>query len=189
MVVNNTQLTDNKYATVGDTFEDFFKMYYKPLYGYAMSILKNDMYAEEIVQNIFLKLWSKRDEYKIHSSAIAYLYKAVHNESINFLNHKKVRYKYETYAQQNMSTYNQATQAHVEANELETKIIATLAALPQQCRTIFQLSRAEELTYGQIAAKLNISIKTVESQMGKALRILRIKLIDYLPLIICLLTM
>ncbi len=76
----------------------------------------------------------------------------------------------------------------MELLDLKEKLQEALNELPEKCRTVFQLSRFEELKYQEIADRLNISIKTVEAQMGKALRVLRVKLADYLPLIIWLIT-
>ena len=171
-------------------FETAFKQHFKALHAYACTIIKDDMMAEEIVQNMFFKLWKNREAIEINRSFTAYLYRSVYNDSLNHLKHLKVKAAYQSYAAQNMSNSNNAAE-QMRVRELEQKLDEAMKELPEQCRTIFQLSRFEELKYLQIADKLGISVKTVENQMGKALKLLRAKLVDFLPaaLLILLLTL
>jgi RNA polymerase sigma-70 factor (ECF subfamily) len=166
-------------------FENVFRSHYQKLHLYACTIVKDAATAEEIVQNVFYKLWEKRNKLQVQKSLAAYLYRSVHNESLNFLKHEKVRAAHNKYVRSVNSEEGNSTDP-MHLRELQQNIDLALNNLPQQCRTIFQLSRFENLKYNEIAAQLNISVKTVENQMGKALRLLRLKLIDYLPLI-CLL--
>ncbi len=164
-------------------FEQLFTDHFKRLYAYAMTIVKDEMAAEEMVQNVFFKIWDKRGRIDIQTSVIAYLYRAVYHESLNYLKHKKVKTAYHTYAsRQSGALDNTANKLHLA--ELQQKLDIALGELPEQCRTIFQMSRFEELKYQEIANRLGISLKTVENQMGKALKVLRIKLADYLPLVL-----
>ncbi len=169
-------------------FEQVFKTHFKNLHGYAFSIIKDDSLAEETVQNVFYKIWEKRTELNIDITLKAYLYRAVHNESLNHLKHEKVKERYRLHAVAGTSFHEQAASKKLVMKELETNLRHALNDLPEQCRTIFQLSRFEDLKYREIAEELSISVKTVENQMGKALRILRSKLADYLPLFIILLS-
>ncbi len=168
-------------------FEQVFKTYFKNLHAYAFTILKDEMVAEELVQNIFYKIWERPEKLSISGSIAAYLYRAVHNESLNHLKHLKVRSKYQLHAVHQMRNESDSALKKILLKELESKLYRALQELPEQCRTIFQLSRFEELKYREIADRLKISPKTVENQMGKALKLLRIKLIDFLPLTIFLL--
>lgn len=138
--------------------------------------------AEEVVQQLFLKFWEKRELLQVGTSMKAYLYKGVYNDSLNLLKHQKVKLKYQDYTLHTADHLSDPASAKIELGELELKLREALNELPEQCRTIFQLSRFEELKYREIAEKLNISIKTVENQMGKALRLLRAKLADFLLL-------
>lgn len=165
-------------------FEQIFKTHFKNLHSYAFTIIRDEILAEEIVQNIFYKIWEKAEQINPGGSIKAYLYKAVHNESINCLKHLKVRYNYQQQMLHQMKNETDNAAKKISLKELESKLHHALNELPQQCRTIFQKSRFEELKYRQIAEELNISVKTVENQMGKALKILRSKLIDFLPLIL-----
>lgn len=182
MALNESQLTALLPQKDEAAFEQVFKSNFKNLHAYACTIVQEEVAAEEIVQNVFLKLWERAEWLNIQSTVIAYLYRAVHNESCNHLKHQKVKNTYTQYAQHSMNpATNDSAARKVLVSELEQKIRSTLNELPEQCRTIFQLSRFEELKYQEIADKLSLSIKTVEAQMGKALRIMRVKLVDYLP--------
>lgn len=165
------------------SFEQLFKAHYKELHAYAHVILRDPDLAEEIVQNMFLKFWEKRDLLNVQTSIKAYLYKCIYHDSLNYLKRQKVETKYQDYAAYSMNNSHEAASSRVELNELERKLHQALNELPEHCRTIFQMSRFEELKYREIAEQLGLSIKTVENQMGKALKILRVKLADFITLI------
>jgi len=164
-------------------FEQLFKAHYRGLHAYANTILRDDDLAEEMVQGMFLKFWEKRELLNIQSSIKAYLYRSVYNDSMNYLKHQKIKTKYQDFTLHSMDTSHEPASAKVELSQLEMKLKEALNELPEHCRTIFQMSRFEELKYREIAAQLGLSIKTVENQMGKALRILRLKLADYVTLL------
>jgi RNA polymerase sigma-70 factor (ECF subfamily) len=165
-----------------DAFEMIFKAYYKPLCRYAYTFLNDADEAEEIVQMAFVTMWDKRGQVEIQSSLKSYLYRAVRNTCLNALKHQKVRQEHARFALAGGENSHELVAQQVEAGELEQKIQVALMALPEQCRLIFQLSRFEELKYQEIADQLSLSVKTVENQMGKALRLMREQLKDYLPL-------
>lgn len=165
-------------------FEQLFKTHFKALHAYANVILKDEDDAEEIVQNMFLKFWEKRDLLNVQTSLKAYLYKCVYHDSLNFLKHQHIKTKYQDFAIHTMNAEHPPASSKVEMTELENSIGLALNELPEQCRTIFQMSRFEELKYREIADRLGLSVKTIENQMGKALRILRLELADFLSLIL-----
>ncbi|MEC5146577.1 RNA polymerase sigma-70 factor, ECF subfamily [Chitinophaga sp. 180180018-2] len=171
------------------TFEQVFKTQFKGLHAYACTLLKDEIMAEEMVQNVFCKLWEKSGDIKIRQSVSGYLYRAVYHECINYLRHQKVKAAHQAHTKYQMGSDPGSgnTSGKVMLRELEEKLAAALMALPEKCRTVFQLSRFEELKYQEIADRLNISVKTVENQMGKALRLLRLNLVDFLPLLLILL--
>jgi RNA polymerase sigma-70 factor (ECF subfamily) len=113
---------------------------------------------------------------------MAYLFRAVRNTSLNMLKHKKVE---SNFAQHELLTSQRSVEP-LGTHELEDRISQALEKLPEQCRIVFKMSRFEELKYAEIADELNISVKTVENQIGKALKIMREQLRDYLPLIVVL---
>lgn len=166
-------------------FENVFKSHYKSLHLYALSLVKDNVVADEIVQNVFYKLWKKRAQIKIETSITAYLYRAVYYESLNLIKHAKVSGNYIKYVGKNAEGHENPTD-NASLKELQQKIDIAVNELPEQCRAIFQLIRFEELKYREAADKLGISIKTVENQMGKALRVLRSKLAEFLPVLILL---
>lgn len=161
-----------------------FKAHYKELHSYAAVMLRDEDTAEEIVQSMFLKFWEKRELLNVQTSIKAYLYKCVYNDSLNYLKHQKVKTKYQDFAAYTMNDHHEAASSRVELTELQYKLQEALNELPEHCRTIFQMSRFEELKYREIAEQLDLSIKTVENQMGKALKILRLKLADFITLIL-----
>ena len=164
-------------------FEMVFKTHYKSLHAYAFTITNNNAVAEEMVQNVFLKLWERTATIAISGSVPAYLYRAVYNESLNYLKHQKVRSQHQLFVQHRREESTESTTKDIQVKELEAKIQAALNELPEQCRTVFQLSRFEELRYREIADRLQISVKTVENQISKALKILRIKLVGFFILV------
>ena len=165
-------------------FEQVFKSNFKSLHAYAFTIVKDEIMAEEIVQNVFCRLWEKKHKVEIQTSLGAYLYRSVYHESLNYLKHLKVRAAYNSYAQSAVKNEVDNAEKRMLLGDLEKKLTIALGELPEQCRTIFQMSRFEELKYQEIADRLGLSVKTIENQMGKALRLLRLKLADFLPAVV-----
>jgi len=169
-------------------FEQVFKTHYKNLHAYAFTILKDEDEAEEMVQQVFFKLWERSEHLSFSGPIAAYLYRAVHNESLNFIKHQKVKAGHQLQVAYSMKNKSEQASPKMIRKELENKFREALNELPEQCRTVFQLSRFEDMKYKEIADKLDISVKTVENHMGKALKLLRTKLVDFLPLLLILLS-
>lgn len=160
-------------------FDALFRAYYAPLCRYAATLAEGDWdEAEDIVQQVFVKLWEQRAALDVRWSLRAYLYKMVHHRCLNRLRDARTRERYKVFNAEQLE--KQAVHPTGPVTELSERIQKALAALPTECRRIFELSRFEELKYREIADQLGISIKTVETQMGKALRILRVELAEYL---------
>ena len=189
MELKNEQIASLLVVRDEAAFELVFKTHYKNLYAYALTILKDEDEAEETVQQVFFKLWERSEQLNIDGPIAAYLYRAVHNESLNFLKHQKVKESHRLHVAYSMKNKSEQPQAKMISKELESKFREALNELPEQCRTVFQLSRFENMKYREIADKLQISIKTVENHMGKALKLLRTQLIDFLPLLFLLLNL
>jgi RNA polymerase sigma-70 factor (ECF subfamily) len=154
-------------------FESLFQVNYQPLCAAAYRIVQDKDIAEDIVQDVFIKVWQKRESLDISISVKAYLFKSTINQSLNHI--KKVSNMNEREAQYT-SEYNDdvnSTEQIIALKETRQRIDAAIKALPQACRTVFILSRYEHLSYKEIASELDISIKTVENQMVKALKYLR----------------
>ena len=152
-------------------FEALFRDHYAPLVGYAMRITKDKDLAEDLVQQVFVNLWEKRESIEIHSSLKSYLMRAVHNHCLNHVKHEKVRASHRDEVMHDTSV-SEAVDP-VEQAELSLRVNELIDGLPEQCRNVFLLSRRDGRKYKEIAEELNISVKTVENQMGKALRLLR----------------
>lgn len=187
MEYNDHQLLERIRAGDKNAFETTFRKFYKKLRIYAYTFVKDNEDAEEIVQQVFCKIWERRDQLRLEGALQPLLYRSVYNESLSQLRHQKVKDTFQAYQTQHMEQRELNLSHQILATELNQHIQRAIAELPEQCRTIFQMSRFEQLKYQQIADALNISIKTVENQMGKALKVLRIKLVEFLPLIILLL--
>lgn len=162
-------------------FEMLFNEYYRSLVNYGNTFIKNRDEAEDIVQQVFVSVWEKREEIKIHSSVRSMLYTSVYNACLNKIKHKKVR---KVYADEVLLTQYDHQDEIILANELEEKIEKAIAFLPEQCGKIFRMSRFEQLKYQEIADQLGLSVKTVENQMGKGLRLMRESLKDYISILI-----
>jgi RNA polymerase sigma-70 factor (ECF subfamily) len=160
-----------------DVFEQVFHACYENLCQYAFTILKDMDEAEDIVQSMFLKVWEKRGELNIQQSMRSYLFRAVYHQCINQLEHRTIKMKHREYGV--YEGLYKVQQPEVFPEELSENIRTAINDLPHQCRTIFMMSRYEELRYAEIAQKLNISVNTIENQISKALRILRLKLKDH----------
>jgi RNA polymerase sigma-70 factor (ECF subfamily) len=169
-----------------NAYQQAFKTFYKPLHGYAFQLIKDKTPAEDIVQDVFYRVWIKKEKLIIHSSLKAYLYASVHHECLSYLKRRQRNQKYQStmlYEQKNTGA-NDETASKLLAAELKTKFAEALNDLPEGCRTVFHLNRFENLKYRDVAAALGLSVKTVESQMGKALRHLRLALVEFLPFLI-----
>jgi RNA polymerase sigma-70 factor (family 1) len=162
-------------------FETLFKNYYERLCNYANTFINDMAEAEEMVQGTFLTLWEKHENIEIHTSLKSYLYRAVHNNCLNKIKHYKVRQEHRDEYLKYADIEYEHTSQELIGQELEKQINRAIESLPPQCQTVFKLSRFENLTYNEIAEHLNISVKTIENHMIKALKILREQLKDYLP--------
>jgi RNA polymerase sigma-70 factor (ECF subfamily) len=135
--------------------------------------------AEEIVQDVMLELWKRRETLADDSSPQAYLFQSTRNRSLNHLRHERVAKEAEPYATKSEIVEPKAHSRMVE-EEMRVAMRRAVDSLPDRCREIFELSRTNGLKYLEIAAMLGISVKTVEAQMGKALRVLREELSPWL---------
>lgn len=151
-------------------FESLFRSSYVSLVRYAKTLIKDHDTAEEIVQDLFFRLWKDKDKLQIESSLNGYLYRAVHNRCLHHIDHNRVVEKYA----REMAVMEQETSESptdiLHYRELQAKIAAILERLPEKCGRIFCMNRFEGLKYSEIAEKLSISVKTVEANMGRALK-------------------
>ncbi len=164
------------------SFESIFRQYYQMLCSYAYKFVNDNDMAEEIVQDLFYKLWEKRSEIQVTSSLKSYLFSSVHNRCLKYIEHRNVESRYKNYYLTNSSELDFHQQESSNAKELQGIIEKTLDSLPIRCSRIFRLNRFEGLKYNEIAVHLSISVKTVEANMGKALKLLRRNLKNYMEI-------
>lgn len=151
-------------------FKQVFDACYESLCRYAFTILRDADEAEDVVQSMFMKLWERREDLDIKSALRSYLFKSVYNQCLNQLEHKSVKNKFQEYQ---MTVAEASQPPEIFDEDLDAKIKKAIEALPPQCRTIFMLSRYDELRHTEIAEKLSISVNTIQNQICKALKILR----------------
>ena len=150
-----------------------FNHYYKYLVVTGYNITGDNEKAKDLVQDVFFELWKKRDKLDIQSSLKSYLRRAVVNRSLNYIKtQKRFDFGDENFDTQTPDqTYS--AQKKLEAQDLKSALNQAIDTLPAKCKAIFMLSRYEKLSHKEIAAKLDISTKTIENQITKALKIVR----------------
>ncbi len=161
------------------TFEVLFKKLYARLCNYANNYVHDMDVSEEVVQELFYKLWEKRGKLNINVSLKSYMYRAVYNGCLQYLNHRTIEMRYEEYRKKQHKVYDSDASEEIRTRELNEIINDTLNSLPERCRTIFDLNRNEGLKYREIAEKLSLSVKTIEANISKALKLLRKNLKEY----------
>ncbi len=190
---NSSGMTENKGTDIflleelriGNTraFDKIFHAYYPNLCRFAYSIVHDEDNAQSLVQHVYVKLWESRTTMDHIDHLMPYLTRMVHNHCINFVNREKRNIKLSAIhtETQTENTTENTTENQLEVNELEEKLIIALSSLPQRCKLAFEYSRFENLTNREIAQKMEISVKAVEALIGRALKLLRISLAEYLP--------
>ena len=184
MVDKNNRLVEGIKQGDKSIFEEVYREFYIPLCYYCLKYVEAFEDSEEIVQDLFVKLWDKHEELEINTSLKAYLYRSVQNYALNALSKKKTKDKYLSI--QGRQLFGNYDRGHLklEEDELRTILKHAILQLPEKRRRIFELSRFDGMKYGKIADHLSISVKTVEGQMTKALKYLRVVLKDYIPLLL-----
>ena len=152
--------------------------------SFAERYVKEQVIAEDIVQDLFVRLWVKNDKIEINSSLKSYFFTAVKNRCFDHIKHQKVVSKSIQEIKSQVSENNNKTDQWFTESELQSIIDSSLEKLPPRCREIFQLSRFEGLKNQEIADKLGLSKRTVELQISNALKALRTDLKPYLPVFI-----
>lgn len=161
-------------------FTEVYNRYWKKLFTVAANKIKELDEAEEIVQDIFVSLWKRRNDLGVIDTLSSYLAVSVKYRVIKLLDKRGNRQKYTDYAGQRLSITDNSTLQWLEFEELKDRLSVFVADLPEKCRLVYQLSRDAGYSQKQIAAQLNISEKTVEAHLGKALRTLRARLSAFL---------
>jgi RNA polymerase sigma-70 factor, ECF subfamily len=164
-----------------NAFEVLFRSHYRPLCAFAMQYVKDGDKAEDLVQDLFFRLWMDREKTNVTTSLKAYLFQAVRNRCLNAV---KVQGRVRSLNEEADDSIEEGERTEEEHAERAARVNAAIELLPEERRKVFKLSRHEGLKYHEIAERLGISVKTVENQMGKALKTLREELADLMPVTI-----
>lgn len=165
--------------------ENLFKEFQPMLVGFAYKYVKSSEDAKGIVQEVFVSVWKNRDHLALNSNLKSYLFTATKNKSLNFLDKRRIRTVSidasvtEDRAEIQIDDGNNTASEDMELAELQSVIMGEVKKLPPKCQQVFLLSRQEQLSYKEIAAKLEVSTKTVENQIGIALKRIRKRVFDY----------
>ena len=162
-----------------DAFRFFFEKYYPDLCNLVNLYLHDSMMSEEIVQDIFIYLWEKKDTLKINSSVKSYLLRASKNRSMNYIRNEKTKLAIHNKLTETDYNSYEMPDSVLDANQLRDIINAAIDSLPERCREVYILGKEKNLSYEEISGELGITVKTVEVQMGKALKRLREQLRPY----------
>ncbi|WP_430816147.1 RNA polymerase sigma-70 factor [Carboxylicivirga sp. RSCT41] len=175
-----------------DVYRSIFNQLQPALVIYAKEYVPDTDMASNLVQEAFLKMWEKRHSLKVGTILSAYLYKSVRNLCLNYLRHLKVQDKYlgnEQHVQLNYEALKDKSAERLLEGEILERIQQAVEKMTPQCRRVFELSRFEGKSYKEIALEMGIAEKTVENQMGKALKVARAELKEFLPITILLYNM
>ncbi|KXX72630.1 RNA polymerase sigma-70 factor [Flammeovirga sp. SJP92] len=162
----------------GDRFawEYITKEYYQAILNFINGMVKDWETAEELVQDIFVNFWSKRESLNINLSLKAYLYRSARNHTLNFIKRRNFERDYQKGVAERMVISSNDTEDTYHFSELEKRLSEAIEELPEKMKEIFKMSRFEDLTYKEIADALDIPVRTVHYQIGLALKQLREKL-------------
>lgn len=160
-------------------FDFIFRQYYKSLGQFSYSIVKEQATAESIVQDVFVKLWEKRETLGEVSNLHSYLLGMVRNQCIDFMRKEKSNSK--IHSKLRITESGNTTEEQVSLNEFEEKLQESIMKLPERCREALGKSRFEGLTNKEIAQQMQISVKGVEALIGRSLKLLRAELVEFLP--------
>lgn len=157
------------------TFKRLFDSHYRPLCNLAFRICGDLDQAEDVVQDIFVKIWNTQDMLQEDNNVKSYIYTMVRNKALELVRRTNIGAKVtkEILYLHTNTNEEEIDDAEIENFQLLDKIYVSIRQLPPKCGEVFTLSKVNGLTYSQIAGQLDISIKTVENHMGKALRLLR----------------
>ena len=183
MIQDNSQiLLDRLKADDQTAIKEIFHSYYALVYKTLLRFIKEQQTIEDLAQNVFMRFWEKRHQLHIQGPIAPYIKRMAVNEALGHIrknNRLDLEEEVEEYALINLHAEQDADQDYMYG-EMKKVIGQAIEQLPPKCQTVFKLSRYEELSYKEIAEKMEISPKTVENQMGRALKLLKKMLKKYL---------
>lgn len=160
-------------------FDVFYNRYIKRLYKFAFSILKTQEDTENIIQDVYMSLWINRKKVEKESSVKYYLFSIAYNSTITLIRKRVKEFQYIEYLKSLQTLNQEPVDLEIEYMEMTDKLNNIIDALPERQKEIYKLLRVEGLKYSEIAKRLNISIKTVETHVSRALRTVRQKMGNY----------
>jgi RNA polymerase sigma-70 factor (ECF subfamily) len=160
-------------------YQRLFEWYYRKLVVFALKYIGDPEVARDLVQDLFLSIYESRRSISIQTSLKSYLYSAVKNRCLNHIRHQAVREKHSNMVIHSENGKDEDLEEKIETTELEARIFEIVSKLPDRCRQIFILSRVDGKRNREIADQMNLSIRTVETQISKALKSLRDNLLFY----------
>lgn len=178
LLVPDIEILDILKSKPNVALRTLYSTYYRYVCSIVYKMIGDGAAAEDISQEVFVEVWKRRETLDVNTSLKGYLRKVAVNKTLNHIRSKKMDFEQEDAILQLPSTEN-STQNILEAEDLQNAINIAVGDLPERCRIIFGLSRYEEKTYREISEQLEISIKTVENQISKALKLVRKAVLDY----------
>ncbi|RDC64939.1 RNA polymerase sigma-70 factor [Adhaeribacter pallidiroseus] len=180
MVASTAKQTSNPLSLKDLTdFDQIYRHYWSELFDRAYKRIQSVEKAEEIIQDLFVELWEKREQIEIRESLEAYLFGALKFRILNYLRHEKTLESHLRIIREHAVKTTNNLEEEIYINDLEAAYKNQVDNLPEKCRAVFELSRQEQLSFKEIALRLNVSVNTVEKHVGKALRVLRLHLKDF----------
>ena len=171
-------------------FEKIFKSDYNRMIGFCCQFIKDKDNAQSLAQEAFIKLWTNRKKIETVNGIRSFLYTSAKTDCLNYLRHQKIISNYQDKhleikeRELNREILESYNFDQLELSELEKMINRSLSELPEKCRFVFMMSRIEGKKNSEIAQELDVSVKSVEANMTRALKILKVKLAEYLPVIL-----
>jgi RNA polymerase sigma-70 factor, ECF subfamily len=169
-MIRDTEITARIRNGDAGQFESLFRSSYVSLVRYAKTLIKDHDTAEEIVQDLFFRLWQDKEKLNIESSLNGYLFRSVHNRCLHYIGHTRVIERHAEEMSYSQPESQESPSDILNYKELQEKVARILEKLPERCGKIFTMNRFEGLKYAEIAEKLSVSVKTVEANMGRALK-------------------
>lgn len=160
-------------------YNTLFRKYYAYLCTVVLRMTQSKEQAEDVVQEVFLEVWRKRQGLEIKNAVKSYLHRAAVNKTLNKIRDKKLNFDKDEESLEAVATNQSSALQKIQGEELEKVIKEAFESLPEKCRVVFSMVKYEALSYKETAEKLEISVKTVENQMSKALRIMREAIYKY----------
>lgn len=155
-----------------EEYRKVFEEYYNPLCNFAYKYVNSSDTAEDVVQEVFVQIWQKRASIELTSGIKSYLFQSTRNKAIELIRRKKLQ---AAYVDEEIHKGETSYELEEEADDymLKEQLNKSIRQLPPKCQKIFVLSKFNGLTYSEIAEELNLSVKTVENQIGRGLKLLR----------------